>query len=240
MAGVTLGGARGIALGGGAVGMALLAGEPMTAALGLLPMLVVAARRLGPLRAFLTTAGAGAVGLAVAAPQVVATLRILGFSLRGSYGVAHANAFLAGAGAPARAAGAAALRLAARQPAARLVARPHAAARRLLPLPLRRHRRPVAGARRCPALGRAGGGRGRRPRLRGAPRAGAGAPARRHRRSLPLPGEVPDLVRPRRAAARRGRPRGGARSVSGIRAAAGACRRPSPAASCWPPRWRCR
>ena len=89
MAGVVAGGARGVAFGGAACGMALLGGEPMTAALGMVPMLVVAAGRHGWRRGTASSLAAGAIGLAVAAPQVVATLRILGFSLRGSLGVAQ-------------------------------------------------------------------------------------------------------------------------------------------------------
>ncbi len=88
MAGAAAGGARGVALGGAACGLALLGGEPMTAALGTVPMLLVAVHRLGWRRGVLASLGVGLVGLAVAAPQVVASLRILGFSLRGSAGVA--------------------------------------------------------------------------------------------------------------------------------------------------------
>lgn len=80
---------RGLALGGAACGMALLAGEPMTAALGMLPLAVLAVGRHGPFRGLATSAAIGALGLAVAAPQVVATGRILGSSLRGSAGVAN-------------------------------------------------------------------------------------------------------------------------------------------------------
>jgi hypothetical protein len=87
MAGAVAGGARGIALGGAACGMALLGGEPVTAALALLPLLVAAVERHGLRRGLAATAAIGALGLAVAAPQLVATLRILPFSMRGSVGV---------------------------------------------------------------------------------------------------------------------------------------------------------
>lgn len=86
MAGAVAGGARGVALGGTACGMALLGGEPLTAALGVVPMLWAAARRHGLRRGLLGTVGVGAVGLLVAAPQAVASLRILGFSFRGTHG----------------------------------------------------------------------------------------------------------------------------------------------------------
>jgi hypothetical protein len=89
MAGAVAGGLRGIALGGTACGLALLGGEPVTAALGLVPMVVAAVRRHGWLRGLLTVAGIGAVGLVVAAPQVVATARILGFTFRGMMGEAY-------------------------------------------------------------------------------------------------------------------------------------------------------
>ncbi|HMB52118.1 MAG TPA: hypothetical protein VKU40_02295 [Thermoanaerobaculia bacterium] len=87
MAGAVTGGRRGVALGGAACGMALLAGEPLTAALGMAPLAYVACRRHGFGRGALTAFGVGAVGLLVAAPQVVATWRILGHSFRGAEGV---------------------------------------------------------------------------------------------------------------------------------------------------------
>src|SRR5258706_5187174 len=78
--GAVRGGRQGIALGGIACGLALLAGEPVTASLGLLPLLLVAVQRHGRRRGFLTSAGIGAVGLLLAPPQVVATARLLGFT----------------------------------------------------------------------------------------------------------------------------------------------------------------
>jgi hypothetical protein len=82
LAGARRGGVRGTALGGLACGMALLAGEPVTAALGLLPLVVVAA---GAHRAaaWRVLAGVLGTGIAVALPQVVATLRVLPFTVRG-------------------------------------------------------------------------------------------------------------------------------------------------------------
>jgi hypothetical protein len=85
--GAARGGRRGVALGGIACGLALLAGEPVTASLGLLPLLLVAIQRHGWRRGFLTSAGIGAVGLLLALPQVVATARILGFTARQAGGM---------------------------------------------------------------------------------------------------------------------------------------------------------
>ena len=55
--GAARGGRRGVALGGIACGMALLAGEPVTAALGIVPLLLVALQRHGFRRGALTTPG---------------------------------------------------------------------------------------------------------------------------------------------------------------------------------------
>src|SRR4029077_1278994 len=81
------GGGRGCALGGFACARALLPGEPVTASLGLLPLLLVAVQRHGWRRGFLTSAGIGAVGLLLALPQVVAPGRILGFTARQAGGM---------------------------------------------------------------------------------------------------------------------------------------------------------
>lgn len=91
MAGAVAGGARGIAWGGAACGMALLGGEPLTAALGLLPLVLVAVERHGARRGLATVATIGAAGLLVSAPQWVATLRILGFTFRGTHGATLAQ-----------------------------------------------------------------------------------------------------------------------------------------------------
>lgn len=86
MAGAVAGGRRGVAGGGVACGLALLGGEPLLAALGLLPMVVAAVGRHGGRRGLATVAGVGLVGLAIALPQAVATLRILDFTFRGAHG----------------------------------------------------------------------------------------------------------------------------------------------------------
>lgn len=85
--GLARGGRRGIALGGVALGMMVLGGEPMTAALLGPALLAVALSRHGARRGVLTCLGAGALGLAVAAPQIVATLRILPFTFRSAHGL---------------------------------------------------------------------------------------------------------------------------------------------------------
>ena len=47
-------------------------GEPVTATLGLVPLLLVAIQKHGFRRGFLTSFGIGAVGLLIALPQIVA------------------------------------------------------------------------------------------------------------------------------------------------------------------------
>jgi hypothetical protein len=90
--GAVRGGRKGIALGCLACGLALLAGEPVTAALGIAPLLLVAIQRHGPRRGVLTSAGIGLTGLLIALPQIVATARILGFTSRGALGAAGVGA----------------------------------------------------------------------------------------------------------------------------------------------------
>jgi hypothetical protein len=91
--GAARGGRRGVALGGIACGMALLAGEPVTAALGIVPLLLVALQRHGLRRGALTTLGIGFTGLLIALPQLVATAHILGFTSRGALGVGSSGRF---------------------------------------------------------------------------------------------------------------------------------------------------
>ncbi len=90
--GAARGGRRGVALGGIACGMALLAGEPVTAALGLVPLLLVACQRHGARRGALSVLGIGITGVLIALPQLVATARILGFTSRGALGPAGVGA----------------------------------------------------------------------------------------------------------------------------------------------------
>jgi len=89
--GALRGGARGVALGGLSCGMALLGGEPVTAALALLPLVWLAVERHGWRRGLVSSFAVGAVGLWVALPQVVATWRVLGFSWRGLHGTTVAG-----------------------------------------------------------------------------------------------------------------------------------------------------
>jgi hypothetical protein len=90
--GSVIGGRRGIALGGIACGLALLGGEPVAATLGLVPLLVMAITHLGWRRGVLTAVAIGAVGLLIALPQVVALLRVLPFTYRGSHGMSTEQA----------------------------------------------------------------------------------------------------------------------------------------------------
>ena len=94
IAGAARGGRRGVALGGLACGMALLGGEPLIAALGLVPLVLAAVERHGSLRGLATAAGVGALGVLVALPQLVAAARIVGFSFRGDHGSLLAQVLL--------------------------------------------------------------------------------------------------------------------------------------------------
>lgn len=91
--GGVLGGRRGVALGGLACGLALLGGEPVTAFLGLAPLLALTVSRWGLRRGVLLGVAIGAVGLLIALPQLVATLRVMGFSQRVAGGVPPATAY---------------------------------------------------------------------------------------------------------------------------------------------------
>lgn len=92
MLGAVWGGRRGVALGGLACGLALLGGEPVTAALALVPLLVAAVSRHGWRRGFLLAVAIGAVGVLLALPQIVAFLRVLPFTARGMQGVSAGQA----------------------------------------------------------------------------------------------------------------------------------------------------
>ena len=80
-------GVAGVALGGIACGLALLGGEPVTAAIGLGPLLVIAVARHGWRRGPATAVAIGAVGALVALPQLVAMLRAVRFTYRATYGM---------------------------------------------------------------------------------------------------------------------------------------------------------
>ncbi|QQR74250.1 MAG: hypothetical protein IPJ17_01230 [Holophagales bacterium] len=90
LAGVARGGRRGWSFAALALGLALLGGEPVTAALGLVPLLLVAVERHGWRTGLVGAAGTFAGALAVAAPQLVATLRVVGFSTRAFWGAGEA------------------------------------------------------------------------------------------------------------------------------------------------------
>ncbi len=90
--GLARGGRRGCLWGGIACGMMLLAGEPVTAALALVPMVLVALERQGLRRGLAAVFAVGGLALLVALPQVVATVRIFGFTYRGAHGLLPAQA----------------------------------------------------------------------------------------------------------------------------------------------------
>lgn len=92
LAGAALGRRRGVALGGIACGLALLSGAPMLAALGTVPLFLVAIGKWGWRKGLLTAVAIGAAGLLVALPQVVASLRIIHFTFRGGHGVLTSQA----------------------------------------------------------------------------------------------------------------------------------------------------
>lgn len=90
--GLARGGWRGTLWGGIACGFMLLAGEPVTAALGIVLMLLVAVERHGWGRGLAAVVAVGGLGLAVALPQVVAAARTFGFTYRGAHGFRSAQA----------------------------------------------------------------------------------------------------------------------------------------------------
>ncbi len=90
--GLARGGRRGVALGGLACGMMLLGGEPLSAALVVVPMALVAFERHGARRGTTTLFATGVLGLLVSLPQLVAGARIAGFSFRAAHGLEEAEA----------------------------------------------------------------------------------------------------------------------------------------------------
>lgn len=92
LAGAVWGGRRGIAVGGIACGLALLSGTPMLATLGIVPLLFIAIEKWGWKKGFLTALAVGSLGLLLALPQLVASLRILHFTFRGGHGVLPSQA----------------------------------------------------------------------------------------------------------------------------------------------------
>ncbi|MEO8198509.1 MAG: hypothetical protein ABI689_17485, partial [Thermoanaerobaculia bacterium] len=85
--GLARGGRRGTLWGGIACGMMLLGGEPVTAALAVALMALVAVERQGWRRGFASALAVGGLGLVVALPQVVAAARTFGFTYRGAHGL---------------------------------------------------------------------------------------------------------------------------------------------------------
>ena len=77
---------RGLAVGGAACGLAFLGGDPITLVIGLAPLAWLAWHRHGLKGGSLRLVGLGGLALTVALPQIVATLRILDATRRGSVG----------------------------------------------------------------------------------------------------------------------------------------------------------
>lgn len=92
MLGLLRGGAAGLALAGLSAGLGLLAGEPVTFAVAALGIAIWAAGTLGARPALGRLAWSAAIGLVVAAPQIVATLRVAPFSFRTQVGITAAGA----------------------------------------------------------------------------------------------------------------------------------------------------
>lgn len=85
------GGRFGIAAGGLACGLALLGGEPITALLGVVPLLLAVAARHGLRRGLWICGAIGVLGVLVALPQIVASSEVIGYSLRGFRGAAEGD-----------------------------------------------------------------------------------------------------------------------------------------------------
>lgn len=92
MLGLASEGRRGVALAGFGMGMMILGGEPITAALLAPAMIAVSIGASGVRRGTLRLIAAGGVGIALALPQIVATLRVLPFVFRTVHGLAPAEA----------------------------------------------------------------------------------------------------------------------------------------------------
>jgi hypothetical protein len=87
IAAAVVGGRFGIAAGGLFCGLALLGGEPITAFIGMVPVLTAAAHRHGFKRGLGIAVAVGALGVLIASPQIVATSKILNWSFRSYRGV---------------------------------------------------------------------------------------------------------------------------------------------------------
>ncbi|MEJ2086052.1 MAG: hypothetical protein P8Y44_10310, partial [Acidobacteriota bacterium] len=87
MIGALAEGRRAWALGGFAVGLAVLGGEPVTVAIGLVPLTWLALSTRGWRKGLARLALMGVVAMLVALPQLVATLRVFDFTVRGGPGL---------------------------------------------------------------------------------------------------------------------------------------------------------
>jgi hypothetical protein len=90
--GAARGGRRGTAGAGLACGLALLAGEPVTAALGVVPLAGIAVARRGWRRGLGAVAAILGLGALVALPQIVAAARVLPFTYRVARGMVASQA----------------------------------------------------------------------------------------------------------------------------------------------------
>ena len=90
--GARRGGRQGVAIGGLALGAALVGGEPVSVAIGLAPLAVLAVEAHGVRSAVKVLSGIGVLGALLALPQIVATARILPFTFRAAHGVGSAQA----------------------------------------------------------------------------------------------------------------------------------------------------
>ena len=87
MAGAIRDDRRGLIVSGIALGLSVLGGEPITAAIGLVPVLWLTIDRHGWSRGVTRLAAVSAIGVLISLPQLVATLRILDFTVRGGPGL---------------------------------------------------------------------------------------------------------------------------------------------------------
>lgn len=94
LAGLVVGGRRGVATGGLACGLMLLGGEPVSAALVTVAMLVAALERRSLRQALPLCLAVGGLGLALAGPQLVAMARVLPFTYRAAHGIEESLAGL--------------------------------------------------------------------------------------------------------------------------------------------------
>ncbi|MEM1247410.1 MAG: hypothetical protein AAGK22_13620 [Acidobacteriota bacterium] len=94
MAGVLVRDRRGAVLAGFSCALAIYGGEPFTLLIGVPPLLWLAVQTHGLRLGLLRSVTAGGLGLALAAPQIVAVLRTVSFTARGALGASDTNLFV--------------------------------------------------------------------------------------------------------------------------------------------------